>query len=118
MTKEEMKKVLSVNEDESLAEFGLTGQYVPFHCVVPKCEPENLDISGCLEDTLHRIWDSVDEESTEERKERIADILGAIPDSEVYDVLNDEQIENDELLYIDLGYVLPGLITYFTILDD
>ena len=118
MTKEEMKKILSVGEDESLAEFSLTGYYTPFHCVVPKCDLENLDIYGCLEDTLHRIWDSADEESAEERKERIGEILGAIPDSEVYDVLNEEQIENDELLYIDLGYVLPGLITCFTILDD
>ena len=60
------------------------------------------DITGALEDTLHRILDNGG------TKDDVCKIMGAIIPSESE---MKELEEFNEYISIDLGYVIPGLIT-------
>ena len=69
-----------------------------YNCII---EEGSDDISGALEDTLHRIIESGNEDN-------LYSIMGAfIPTEEEMQELE----EFDEYISIDLGYVLGGLIT-------
>lgn len=90
-----------VSDGEVLAEYAISGSYVPYHCIIKR---GSTDIAGALEDTLHRILDA------DGSKEDVFEILGAkIPSEEEWRELQ----EFDEFIEIDLGYVIPGLIMFF-----
>ena len=92
----ELKDLLE--EGEVIAEYHLHNEYWSRNCITEK---GNTDISGALEMTLHRILESG---GTEEDVKRI---MGAEVPSE--EELKELEIFN-EFIWIDLGYVLPGLI--------
>lgn len=87
-----------MEEDETLVEFHLCNEYCSRNAIIRKGSD---DISSALESTLHKILESG---GTEEDVNRI---MGAkIPTQEKLKELE----EHDEFVWIDLGYVLPGLI--------
>lgn len=87
-----------LQENERIAEYGLTSEYVARHCIA---KVGSTDISAALESTLHRILDAGGTEDDVFR------IMGAtIPTEEEREELK----EYDEFTDIDLGYVLPGLM--------
>lgn len=87
-----------LEEDEVIVEFHMCHEYLTRNVIAEK---GNTDISGALEDTLHRILGAG---GTDEDVQRI---MGArIPTEEELKELE----EYNEFLWIDLGYVLPGLI--------
>lgn len=88
-----------LQDGEIIATYGLTGSYSSYNCII---EEGSDDISGALEDTLHRIIESGNEDE-------LYSIMGAfIPSDEEMDELE----EFDEYVSIDLGYILGGLITH------
>lgn len=92
----ELKDLLE--EGEVIVEYHLCHEYWSRNCITEK---GNDDISGALEMTLHRILESGGTEKDVYR------IMGSkIPTEEELKELE----EFDEFSWIDLGYVLPGLI--------
>lgn len=113
-----MKKVdlgsYLLHEGEAFAEFTVEGQYTSGLCIVPDDKPvEQLDISGCLEETLHRILEEkryADNEAqinhpfySESEERLILSILMA----------DQEPEEEFDSLEIDLGYRIHGCLTSF-----
>ena len=92
----ELKDLLE--EGEVIVEYHLHNEYWSRNCITEK---GSTDISSALEMTLHRILESG---GTEEDVKRI---MGAEVPSE--EELKELEISN-EFIWIDLGYVLPGLI--------
>lgn len=85
-------------DDERIVKFHLHNEYFSRNAFIREGSD---DIHGALEETLHRI---LDENGTEEDVYRI---MGAkIPTEDELEELE----EFSEFIYIDLGYVLPGLI--------
>ena len=92
----ELKDLLE--ENETLVTFHLCNEYWSRNAITVK---GNDDISGALEMTLHRILEAGGTEDDVKR------IMGAeIPTEDELKELE----EFDEFSWIDLGYVLPGLI--------
>lgn len=60
-----------------------------------------MDIVGALEDTLHRILEHGDDSDVDVRA-----ILGAY-------IPTPNQLQDNEFTYLDLCYVIPGLLTSF-----
>lgn len=87
--------------DEGIAVYATTSSYIPYHCI---CSKGSTDVSGMLEETLHRILDAGG------TADDVYAIMGAeIPSSGRMEELT----EFEEYVLIDLGYVIPGLITSF-----
>ena len=87
-----------LQDGEVIATYGLSGSYSSYNCIISE---DSDDISGALEDTLHRIIESGNEDEA-------YSIMGAfIPSDEETQELE----EFDEYVSIDLSYVLGGLIT-------
>ena len=87
-----------LEEDEVIVEFHMCHEYLTRNAIAEK---GNTDISGALEDTLHRILEAGGTDKDVQR------IMGArIPTEEERKELE----EFNEYTEIDLGYVLPGLI--------
>ena len=87
-----------LQDGEIIATYSLSGSYSSYNCIISE---DSNDISGALEDTLHRIIESKNEDN-------LYYIMGAfIPSDEEMQELE----EFDEYVSIDLGYVLGGLIT-------
>lgn len=92
----ELKDLLE--ENEALVTFHLCNEYWARNAITVKGSD---DISGALEMTLHRILEAGGTENDVKR------IMGAeIPTEDELKELE----EFDEFSWIDLGYVLPGLI--------
>ena len=92
----ELKNLLE--EGEVIVEYHLHNEYWSRKCITEK---GSTDCSGALEMTLHRILEAGGTENDVYR------IMGAkIPTEEELKDLE----EFDEFVWIDLGYVLPGLI--------
>lgn len=92
----ELKDLLE--ENETLVTFHLCNEYWSRNAITVKGSD---DISGALEMTLHRILEAGGTENDVKR------IMGAeIPTEDELKELE----EFDEFSWIDLGYVLPGLI--------
>ncbi len=92
-------------EDECLAEYATTGSCTIHHCIIEK---GSTDIALALENTLHRILDA------DGGSDDIYRIMGAyIPAEEE----RGESAEDDGFIEIDLGYVLPGYLIAFEIID-
>lgn len=86
---------------ETIAKFGLTGEYCQREAIT---KTDSDDISAALEMTLHRILDAGGTEKDVHR------IMGAyIPTEEEVAELE----EYNEFVWLDLGYVLPGLIDFW-----
>ena len=95
----ELKELLE--EGEVIVEYHLHNEYWRRNCITQK---GNSDISGALEMTLHRILDAGGTEKDVFR------IMGAeIPDNNEWEALE----EFSEYIYIDLGYILCGLIDFW-----
>ena len=92
----ELKDLLE--EEEVIIEYHLHNEYWSRNCIAEK---GNTDCSGALEMTLHRILEAGGTEDDVKR------IMGAEIPTE--DELRELE-EFDEFSWIDLGYVLPGLI--------
>ena len=92
----ELKDLLE--ENETIVTFHLCNEYWSRNAITVKGSD---DISGALEMTLHRILEAGGTENDIKR------IMGAeIPTGDELKELE----EFDEFSWIDLGYVLPGLI--------
>ena len=92
----ELKDLLE--EDEVIIEFHICHEYWTRNAIAQK---GSTDISGALEMTLHRILEADGSEND------VLKIMGAkIPTEEELKELE----EYNEFSWIDLGYVLPGLI--------
>lgn len=92
----ELKDLLE--ENEVIVEFHICNEYLSRNATTVKGKD---DISGALEMTLHRILEAGGSEND------VLRIMGAkIPTEEELKELE----EYDEFSWIDLGYVLPGLI--------
>lgn len=92
----ELKDLLE--KDETIVTFHLCNEYWSRNAITVK---GNDDISSALEMTLHRILEAGGTEDDVKR------IMGAeIPTEDELKELE----EFDEFNWIDLGYVLPGLI--------
>lgn len=90
-----------LKDGETIAKFGLTGEYCQREAIT---EIGSDDITTALEMTLHRILDVGGTEKDVNR------IMGAyIPTEEEVAELE----EYNEFIWLDLGYVLPGLIDYW-----
>ena len=102
-TLEWLKSVL--NEDEAIAEFTVTGTRQTGYCIVPAdVSSEYIDITGCLEETLHRIIEAEDQSGVPS---------DAVTDETIRSVLlADKKEDEDEngSLEIDLGYRIHGQI--------
>lgn len=87
-----------VKEGESLIEYHLHNEYVTRNCISDK---GSSDVSAALEMTLQRLLEAGGSEDD------ICRIMGAkIPTEEELVELE----EFNEFIWIDLGYILPGLI--------
>ena len=92
----ELKDVLE--DGEVIVNYHLHNEYWQRNAITEK---GNADISGALEETLHRILEA------DGTKDDVLRIMGAkIPTEEELKELE----EYNEFSWIDLGYVLPGLI--------
>lgn len=95
----ELKDLLE--EDEVIVEFHMCHEYCARNAITQK---GSVDISGALEMTLHRILEAGGSEND------VQTIMGAkIPTEEELKELE----EYNEFSWIDLGYVLPGLIDFW-----
>lgn len=95
-----------VNGNECLVTYNLTNEYVSRTAIAQKGSD---DISTALESTLHRILESGGS------PDDILEIMGAI-------VPTDEEMieleEFEEFISLDLGYVLPGLMTCWEVCES
>lgn len=92
----ELKDVLE--DGEVIVNYHLHNEYWQRNAITEK---GNTDISGALEETLHRILEA------DGTKDDVLRIMGAkIPTEKEWKELE----EFDEYIEIDLGYILPGLI--------
>lgn len=90
-----------LEDGEIIAKYHLHNECFSRNCITEK---GNTDISGALEMTLHRIL------KTDGTEDDVYRIMGArIPTEEELKDLE----EFDEFSWIDLGYILPGLIDLF-----
>ena len=79
--------------DETIASYVTTdNMYVAYHLIIAK---DSDDIAAALEDTLHRLIEA-------EKEEDIQEIMGAI-----------KAESDEESIFIDLGYIIPGSILSF-----
>lgn len=108
---------LFLSEDETIAKYAVAGEYVPGYCIVPSdADLMQIDLGGCLEDTLHRLLEEKDEHP---------ELSSLSPDDVVRMVmLADQDVDLDEgeseeedgaldtdtgySIYIDLGYRIHG----------
>lgn len=79
--------------DETIASYVTTdNMYITYHLIIAK---DSDDIAAALEDTLHRLIEA-------EKEEDIQEIMGAI-----------KAESDEESIFIDLGYIIPGSILSF-----
>lgn len=112
--KEWLKSLLC--EDEALAVFTVDGYYSQGYCIIPNdADPERVDIASLLELTLHRLLDAEAESDGSDPvfcsysiDEVIDHVLLATQDTE-----NEYADKEEEITEIDLGYIIPGLLTSF-----
>lgn len=82
-----------MTSDETIAAFTITeNPYVTYHLIIQK---DSDDIAAAMEDTLHRLIEAGKEEDIQE-------IMGAI-----------KAESDEESIFIDLGYIIPGSILSF-----
>lgn len=97
-----------LGEDETLANLYTTANgtnwgYVPVQLIVPKDTPaDRLDISACLEETLHRLMDHNIPEA----------IITELTGFQKQESVNEDEPRTE----IDLGWVLPGEMLKFELL--
>ena len=93
-----------MEDEEMLVRFNTTSSYCNYYFIARDKDISSIDIAGAIEDTLHRIIEASNEEDAEDN---IAWILGAVNE----ETLTAEEVEESEYVYIDLGYIIDGLIT-------
>lgn len=113
-----MKKVdlgsYLLHEGEAFAEFTVEGQYTSGLCIVPDDKPvEQMDIAGCLEETLHRI---IEEKRYADANMQIHHpFYSETEERLILSILMADQEPEEELdsVEIDLGYRIHGCLTSF-----
>lgn len=97
---------LFLSDDETIARYIVAGEYISGYCIVPSDEDlMQIDLAGCLEDTLHRLL---------EKKGEHPELASLSPNDVVRMVMlasqdDDENEEDPEYrVYIDLGYRIHG----------
>lgn len=83
---------------ERVVHFCIDGDYSEYMFIAPddKTGIDSIDIGACIEDTLHRLIENGATENAIRRE------LGAVQMT--------DDMQDDLIVSIDLGYVLPGLI--------
>lgn len=71
---------------------------------------ESDDVGGLLEEAFHFIIDGAEEE---DRDQVLYRIMTAMPIEE----LDESYTETDEYVNLDLGYIIPGLIDMWEVLE-
>lgn len=102
-----------LHEGEALAKFGVEGQYTTGLCIIPDDRPEEqLDIAGCLEETLHRIMEVKRYVDNEEQTDH--PFYSKSEEDLIWSILMaDQEPEESECTEIDLGYRIHGCLTSF-----
>ena len=99
----------------ALLMYHLTTDGLNYHVVeIPKEYKDSTDIGGLLESALRDIADRTAPKFIEQT---VCSIMGAIPRDELGDNLSLEQIEAEEYIELDLGFILPGLIDNISIIE-
>lgn len=86
------------SSDDSIVKFFVEGHYKPFYYLAPEnyhTKQPSDDIANCIEYTLHALLDN------------------NVSDTDIYDLLCAEKREDfneESMLYIDLNYVIDGII--------
>ena len=96
------------SDDETIAGYTVAGSYYMGYCLVPgDLDLRNIDVGGCLEETLHRII---------EKDEKDPAFCGYSTDEAVAAVMladKDPAEEDEEEIEIDLGYRIHGPLLTF-----
>ena len=103
-----------LREGEALAEFTVEGQYTSGLCIIPDDKPvEQLDISGCLEETLHRILE--EKRYVDANMQIHHPFYSEAEEDLIWAILKADQEPEKELdsLEIDLNYRIHGCLTSF-----
>lgn len=88
---------------EDVAVFGCANSYFEYKCIIPSDKDiKYLDISACLEDTLHRL---VDAGASDEE-------ISAILNAEKEEIIDKDFNPEDEWISLDLGYYIPSGILF------
>lgn len=91
------------SDDAAIAAYTVAGNYNMGYCLIPSdLDLRNIDVGGCLEETLHRIIDQDEKDPAfcgYSKEEAIAAVM--LADKEPAD-------ENEEVIEIDLGYRTHG----------
>lgn len=99
------------SDDEAIAEYTVAGNYNMGYCLVPgDSDLRYLDISRCLEETLHRIIDQDNSKPI---------FCGYSTDEVVAAVMladKDPADEDEEGIEIDLGYRIHGPLMTFDLM--
>lgn len=96
-----------MSADDAIARYSVEGAYTSFYCLMPYDKTsDRIDISGCMEDTLHRLVDDLEHHgaSIQEVEYTVYQVMGARQRTEA---------DGDEVHNIDLGYVLDGQVLSF-----
>ena len=96
-----------MEDEEMLVRFNTTSSYCNYYFIARDKDISSIDIAGAIEDTLHRIIEASNEEDAEDN---IAWILGAVNEETLTAEEVEEMEEHSEYIYIDLGYIIDGLI--------
>lgn len=102
---------LFLSDDETIARYIVAGEYISGYCIVPSDEDlMQIDLAGCLEDTLHRLLEEKDEhpELDDLSPDDVVRMV-MLADQNTYP--NETEAEKDYGPFdIDLGYRLHGPI--------
>jgi len=96
-----------LNDEERIARYHVDGTYTWVFCIIPADRPfAGLDLAACIEDTLHRLLESLVDMPQEETDCIIWSVLGLA----LHGIGDDDSQGGDsgEITDIDLGYYLPG----------
>lgn len=92
-------------EEENISIIAYEGNYYPSFVIIDK--EDDSDLSGALEDTLHRLLDAGKSE------EDICRITGLVQESSFDKEELEEGYADESITPIDLGYVIPNYVVYY-----
>lgn len=96
------------SDDEAIAGYTVAGNYNMGYCLIPSdLDLKNIDVGGCLEETLHRIIDQ------DERNPAFCRLFERRSYCSVMLADKDPAEEDEEGIEIDLGYRIHGSLLTF-----
>lgn len=97
-----------LGDEERIAQYNVSGAYTWAYCIIPADRPfAVLDLAACIEDTLHRLLESLADATQEEQERTIWSVLGLASHADKEELSSDDG-DGEEIMDIDLGYFLPG----------